>query len=174
MELTFRYGGKTYTVKRRPEYLRQKKRGDGFTKQSAEAELTYPDGRVVTSPREVDQAIRELMGVNRDQFMQIAMIAQGDFLKLLLAPTDARIAIFRQIFKTQLFDSLHARLKAASTELYNQSGEAKNSLRQYINGILVDESDVLSLELADIRADRQPASDALPLLQKLLEGDWGK
>ena len=103
VELVFTYGGKTYTVKRNPEYDRPKSRGTGFTTQKAEAELTYPDGRVVTKQRDVDNAIREIMGIDRDQFLQIAMIAQGDFLKLLLASTEDRQKIFRQIFKTKRY-----------------------------------------------------------------------
>ena len=99
VELVFSYAEKTYTVKRNPEYARPKSRGDGFTTQKAEVQLQYPDGRVVTKQRDVDNAIRDIMGINRSQFLQIAMIAQGDFLKLLLAPTEDRKKIFRQIFK---------------------------------------------------------------------------
>ena len=50
-----------------------------MTLQRAEAELTYPDGRVVTKQKEVNKAIVEILGLNRNQFLQIAMIAQGDF-----------------------------------------------------------------------------------------------
>ena len=64
--LTFAYDGKEYTVKRSPEYERAKTRGVGFTKQIAEARLTYPDGRVVTKQREVDKAIGEIIGLTRE------------------------------------------------------------------------------------------------------------
>lgn len=85
VELVFSYGDKEYTVKRNPEYERPKTRGEGFTKQKAEAVLEYPDGHVITKEREVTKAIESIMGINRSQFMQISMIAQGDFLKLLHA-----------------------------------------------------------------------------------------
>ena len=117
VELVFSYAEKTYTVKRNPEYDRPKSRGDGFTTQKAEAQLQYPDGRVVTKQRDVDNAIRDIMCINRSQFLQIAMIAQGDFLKLLLAPTEDRKKIFRQIFKTQLYQDLQDRLKRESGQL---------------------------------------------------------
>ena len=106
VELVFTYANKEYTVKRNPEYERPKTRGEGVTIQKADAELHYPDGRVITKLREVDSAIREIMGIDRNQFLQIAMIAQGDFLKLLLAPTEDRKKIFRQIFKTELYQKL--------------------------------------------------------------------
>lgn len=54
VELVFSYAGKTYTVKRNPEYERPKSRGEGFTTQKAEVQLKYPDGRVVTKQRDVD------------------------------------------------------------------------------------------------------------------------
>ena len=100
VELTFAYDGKEYTVKRSPEYERAKTRGVGFTKQIAEARLTYPDGRVVTKQREVDKAIGEIIGLTREQFSQVSMISQGDFRKLLQADTKERQKIFRDIFGT--------------------------------------------------------------------------
>ena len=83
VELTFSYNGKEYTVHRSPEYERPKARGSGTTKQAADAVLTFPDGRVVTKLKDVDTAIREIIGLNREQFSQVAMISQGEFRKLL-------------------------------------------------------------------------------------------
>lgn len=83
-----------------------------MTLQRAEAELTYPDGRVVTKQKEVNKAIIEILGLNRNQFLQIAMIAQGDFQKLLLADTKERQGIFREIFKTGGYQILQEKLKA--------------------------------------------------------------
>ncbi len=171
VELTFAYGGKTYTVKRNPEYERPKARGEGSTTQKAEAELHYPDGRIVTKQRDVDQAIREIMGINRSQFMQISMIAQGDFLKLLLASTEERKAIFRQIFQTQLFQSLQEKLKRDAGSLNDQCNAARNSLTQFINGVEADELDVLSLEVSKAKAGALPVADVMILLEKLIEKD---
>ena len=71
-----------------------------MTLQKADAELIYPDGRAaVTRTKEVTKAVTELIGLDRNQFAQIAMIAQGDFLKLLLAKTEERSKIFREIFR---------------------------------------------------------------------------
>ena len=61
VELEFAYAGKTYTVKRSPEYERPKARGEGFTKQAAVAELTYPDGHVIAKRADVDAAIRDII-----------------------------------------------------------------------------------------------------------------
>ena len=171
VELTFSYAGKVYKVRRNPEYERPKTRGEGFTTQKADAELHYPDGRVVTKQRDVDNAIRDIMGIDRDQFMQISMIAQGDFLKLLLASTDERKAIFRQIFDTRLFQVIQDKLKYDTSELKSQCAAAQSILKQYINGILVEDTDVLSLEVEKARSGQIPLSDVIVLLDTLIEQD---
>lgn len=167
VELVFSYAGKTYTVKRNPEYERPKSRGEGFTTQKAEVQLKYPDGRVVTKQRDVDNAIRDIMGINRSQFLQIAMIAQGDFLKLLLAPTEERKKIFRQIFKTQLYQDLQDRLKKESGQLNDKCDAARNSIKQYIDGITCDENDVLSIEVEKAKNGLLPAKDVMDLIDRL-------
>ncbi len=174
VELVFSYAGKTYTVKRNPEYERPKSRGEGFTTQKAEAQLIYPDGRVVTKQRDVDNAIRDIMGINRSQFLQIAMIAQGDFLKLLLAPTEERKKIFRQIFKTQLYQDLQDRLKKESGQLNDKCDAARNSIKQYIDGITCDENDVLSIEVEKAKNGLLSAKDVMDLIDRLLTQDHDK
>ena len=173
VELTFSYDGKTYTIKRSPEQEKPRAHGEGFTTQKPAAELTYPDGRVLTKPKEVSNAIQEIMGINRDQFMQIAMIAQGDFLKVLLASTDDRIAIFRQLFKTQLYKNLQEKLKQEFKDVNDQRETAKNSLKQYINGIYSDETDVLSIEIKKAKAGELPLGETLIVLKTLIENDTG-
>ncbi len=157
VELSFAYGSKEYTVRRNPEYQRPSKRGDRIVTQKADAQLTYPDGHIVTKTKEVTAAVESILGVNRNQFTQIAMIAQGEFLKLLLAPTEDRKKIFRKIFKTELFQALQDRLKSESGKLSHKYDEIKNSISQYIDGLTIDgneellknakESDILLAEL---------------------------
>ena len=171
VELVFSYAGKTYTVKRNPDYERPKTRGEGFTVQKAEAELKYPDGHTVSKLRDVDNAIREIIGIDRNQFMQISMIAQGDFLKLLLASTDERKAIFRQLFKTQPFQNLQDRLKRETGSLGDRCEAARQSLRQYMGGITADEDDVLSMDAAKARSGELPVSETVELLEKLIARD---
>lgn len=171
VKLEFLYDGKRYTVKRNPEYERPKTRGEGFTIQKADAELHCPDGRVITKPREVDREINDIMGINRDQFLQIAMIAQGDFLKLLLSTTDERKKVFRQIFKTELFESLQERLKKESGALNDKCTELKSSLKQYIDGIKVDENNALSTEAEKAKTNELPIEDIITLVDKLILED---
>ena len=114
-EYVFEYKDKMYTVKRSPDYERPKARGTGMTIQKGEALLTFSDGKApVTKLKEVNQTITELLGLDMKQFTQIAMIAQGDFQKLLLAGTVQRAEIFRQIFHTGIYQQIQYRLKAWS------------------------------------------------------------
>ena len=137
VELTFRHGGQDYKILRNPGgYARAAKRGSGTVEEKQIAELTYPDGKVVTKQREVAQAIHAILGIDRDQFSQIAMIAQGDFQKLLVSSTEERKKIFRQVFKTQRFQQLQEKLKAETALLKSQCDAAENSIRQYLGGIL--------------------------------------
>ena len=115
--LTFASGEKIYTVRRNPEYMRESRRGEGLTTQKAAAELICPGGRVVTKRNEVNSAIIEILGMTKSQFTQIVMIAQGDFLKLLLSTTEERKAIFRRIFCTEPYRMLQEKLKADYLQL---------------------------------------------------------
>ena len=136
VELTFIYGGKTYKVCRNPEYERPTKRGTGMTMQKAEAELIYPDGRVVTKPKDVTAAVTEIMGVNREQFCQIAMIAQGKFRDLIEKGTTERQKIFREIFRTAPYQQVQDILKGKSRALERECETLRESVKQYIQGIL--------------------------------------
>lgn len=171
VDLTFMYGNKTYRVKRNPEYERPSRRGEGMTLQRADAELQLPDGQVVTKVREVTEKIREIMGIDRSQFTQIGMIAQGDFLKLLLAPTEDRKKIFQQIFKTRPYAILQEKLKEESSRLAREVDEVTKSIRQYIQGIQVQEDDLLGLELKKAREGGLLFEETLQLVKTLIEKD---
>lgn len=130
VELIFRYRDKTYTVRRSPEYERPARRGGGTVTQKPEAELHLPDGKVIAKYRDVTTEITRILGVDRNQFCSIAMIAQGDFLKLLLASTEERQKIFRQIFRTTPYQILQDRLKSESAELNRRCQSIRASLEQ--------------------------------------------
>ena len=136
VELVFSYQGKNYHVRRSPEYMAPKKRGTGQTLRKAEAQLIYPDERQpVTKAKDVTAAVEQLLGLSYDQFTQIAMIAQGDFQKLLLAGTTQRGEIFRQLFHTGLYQQIQMKLKDASIARYKEYDEMRRSIAQYLDGV---------------------------------------
>ena len=171
VELVFDYAGKQYTVKRSPEYNRRKTRGEGETRQPAAAELHLPDGTVETKPSSVNSRIAEILGVNRDQFRQIAMIAQGDFLKLLLADTTERQKHFREIFRTRIYQQLQDRLKDETANLSRERENRKNSTRQYVRDILCAEDDLLEGEVIRAKSEDMLTEDLIDLLGRLIERD---
>lgn len=171
VELVFSYRDKEYTVKRNPEYEREAKRGGGTTKQSANAEIIYPDGKVITKIKDVDNAIKDIIGIDRDQFRQIAMIAQGDFLKLLIAPTKERMEIFRHIFKTETYQNMQDRLKRESGKLSDECDAIRRSISQYINGIVCDDDNTDSIEVTKAKNGDITIEDTLTLLEKLISDD---
>lgn len=171
VELIFRYDGKEYTIRRNPEYERAKARGSGTTKQSADALLTYPDGRVVTKLKDVDKAIREIIGLTREQFSQVAMISQGDFRRLLQADTTARQKIFRDIFGTGLYVTLQLKLKEKVAEVRDQRENATRSIRQYLDGMVCGEDSPLSPDVKKARAGEMPITAVMELFEKLLLED---
>lgn len=174
VELIFLYQGKRYTVTRNPEYQRPKGRGKGFTTQKGDAVLVYPDGRPpVTKAREVTKAITELIGLDYRQFTQIAMIAQGDFQKLLLAGTAERGEIFRQIFHTGLYQEVQLKLRNAEKERWKEYDEGRRSISQYMSGVVCDGDFSLASEFEGLKKDKfeGKVQRGLEILDELLLQD---
>ena len=128
VELEFEHRGQRYTIRRNPEYERPKLRGDGLTTQTADAELRMPEAAPITGTRDVDAAILELVGIDRSQFSQIVMIAQGDFRRLLSAGTKERAAILRKLFGTAPYDEFQKALKRRRDKLEDDSKTVRNRL----------------------------------------------
>lgn len=117
-------GRKEYTVRRVPRHLRRVTRGAakgvGTREINGSISLVMPDGTEYPS-KEADRKIEELVGLTKQQFMQVAMIAQGEFMELLRAKSDDKKVIFRKLFNTQLYqriaEELGERRKTAEKEL---------------------------------------------------------
>ncbi|MCI8810936.1 MAG: SMC family ATPase [Oscillibacter sp.] len=172
VELEFQCRGQGYKIQRSPEYMRPKVRGEGFTKESPKACLYYPSGRTADhSASEVTAAVEELLGVDCRQFAQLAMIAQGEFRKLLQASTDDRREIFREIFDTGFYQQLQNALKEDAAELDKICKEQMASLRQAAANILCPEGHPRWEDAERARAGQMLYSDALTLLEELDAGD---
>lgn len=124
VELVFSYRGECYVIRRNPEYMRagKRKNKDGTPKlvrESSGVSLILPDGKEFQGKkRETDKKIEEIIGLDVNQFTQIAMIAQGDFLKLLHAESKERRKIFSQIFQTKLYWQMQEELANRTKQLY--------------------------------------------------------
>lgn len=174
VELEFLYQGKRYVVRRNPEYERPKNRGEGMTRQRAEATLVYPDERVpVTKVSDVTKAVIELIGLDKNQFTQIIMVAQGDFLKLLFAKTEERSRIFRDIFQTKAYLQFQEKLKMESGKLEREYSDRKNRIFQYMEEVTCEEGDVYAQELAGLKEQKEVVKikDVLQICRELIEMD---
>ncbi|MBR5712173.1 MAG: SMC family ATPase [Lachnospiraceae bacterium] len=174
VEFEFEYAGKRYRIKRNPAYERLKARGTGTTKESAKSELHLPDGRVVTQNKEVNQAIEELLGVNCGQFKQIAMIAQGEFRKVLLADTAERQKIFRKLFATEPYETLQKRLKERYGVLRREFEEQELYIRSEISRIACTEEDPLRREVSEAAKGQYTTVRVLEMLEELIQRDEDK
>ena len=173
-ELTFSIQEKRYRVRRNPEYLRPKGRGTGFTVQKSDAELIFFDGRPpIVKNKEVTKAVTEFLGLDYRQFTQIAMIAQGDFQKLLLAGTAERSEIFRRIFHTEPCQELQNRLKYAVKERWKDYDEMRRSISQYLDGVQCGCAPEIDAEFKTLKKEHfdGKAVRGMELLSRLLEMD---
>ena len=176
VELEFEVRGQRCTVRRNPEYLRPKARGEGFTTEKADACLTYADGRPpVTRAKDVTAAVVDIIGLDYNQFSQIAMIAQGQFTRLLNASTEERSKIFRKLFRTQPYQRLQERLQAENAALTRQREEQSVRIGQLLSGLSWAEGDADGAVLDELaplcEAGGQASPEAvLPLLDALLAG----
>lgn len=173
VEFTFSYGGKVYTVKRNPEYDRPSSRGETLAKQKAEAELILPNGKTYSKIKDVDAAVKEILGVDAKQYKQIAMIAQGDFLRLLNADTSERMIIFREIFKTQNYKTLQEELKSEYLRLKDECDDKKKSVIQYAKGVRIDDESELYPRYEELFADLDNANldNCVDLIEALVKAD---
>ena len=171
VRLEFEYDGKTYTIERNPAYERPKERGEGTTVQNANATLLMPDGTPVAGVKNVDARIYEILGIDRTQFSQIAMIAQGDFMKLLFSKTDERQKIFRKIFKTDMFVKLQDILKRDANELAGRCRAERAGIVLYIDGIVHGPESAFAAMVAEAKAGRMSIEDVIYMLESIIKED---
>lgn len=175
VDLSFSCRGKLYEIRRNPRYERPKRRGDGMTTENASAAMTGPDGFERSGYGEVTQAVTELLGITRDQFMQIAMIAQGDFMKLLLADTQTRKEILRSIFHTGNYDLLERSLREEAKHAYGTYMAAGSEREAFLRSVNPGENEELSGAWKESALTGQLSpEDVLDLISRIIEDDRGR
>ena len=152
VELEFISGGKVYRIERRPEqFLAGRRKGEPVKKAAAQL-LIMPDGTRYTRVADIAEKIeRDILGVSRDQFSQIVMIAQGEFRKLLRADTRERTKILRRIFKTGRFDDLSQRFRDLSKSKYAELSRSREQVAYALNAMEADPEGPLAAELSEMR-----------------------
>lgn len=173
VEFDFMYNREKYKIKRNPKYIRAKKSGKGTTIEAPRAELTLPNGKVITGNTEVTKYVKELMGIDYNQFTQIAMIAQGDFLRLLLAGSKERGEIFRKIFNTALCLDFQNELKKKTAVAKEKYKSAESTALQYIQNIRISENTPYFEEISEIQKENNINSleFLFPMLNSVVENE---
>lgn len=165
VELEFLYRGQTYCVRRNPDYKIAKTLKNGRIREQKvphSVELTLPDGTVFPEKKNAtDAKIIEILGLTADQFSQIVMIAQGDFLKLLYTKSDERKMIFSKLFRTDIYWKIQENLRRKSMEMDERIQENDRAFEQEKSRIIpLPESEELPLDELVERL-RERVKDAL-------------
>ena len=151
VDFYFSHQSVRYHVKRSPAYERRKLRGEGMISEKEKA-ILYTEGKTpIEGVTQVNNAIKELLHIDNDQFKQIAMIAQGEFWKLLNAKTEERTQILRTIFMTGAYKNIEFRLKDRMDENYKQKVTYESSIIQYFNDVEIRNDDEKTTEEYDCR-----------------------
>ena len=167
VDFSFAIGEAQYRVERLPKQLVAKKRGTGMREQNASATVyEMKDGEwkvIATSAAAIRDTIQQIIGFRKDQFLQVVLLPQGEFRKLLVASTSEREELLHTLFRTELYRRLQDALKSAYDEA--KSGIEENVTKQsaLLQSIPHDEEiPVLTIEhVRELLKDREPHRDML-------------
>ena len=167
VDFSFSIGEARYRVERLPKQWVAKKRGTGMREQNSSA-IVYEmkDGEwkvIATSAAAIRDTVQRIIGFRKDQFLQVVLLPQGEFRKLLVASTSEREELLHTLFRTELYRKLQEALKAAYDDA--KAGIEANLTKQaaLIQSIPHDE-DTIVLTVQHVRellANREPYRDGL-------------
>ena len=172
-EFSARYGGEreTYVVRRNPRHFRPNKRGQGQIEEKEKVSLFMPDGREYPQ-KEANARLVEILGLTKSQFMQVAMIAQGEFMELLRAKSDTKKEIFRKLFHTQIFQDIVEELGKRKREKLSEIGRIRTVCQTETSHLVIPEADpdieeISLLKKRILESERLSVVDMENLLEKL-------
>lgn len=168
VDFYFSHQGRNYHVRRTPPYERKKARGEGTTLQK-EAAVFYEEGKPpIEGVTPVGTVVRDLLHIDRDQFKQIVMIAQGEFRDMLNASTDKRTNILRTIFMTGKYKDIESRLKERMDASKSEKLQTENSIIQHFGDVAAPADSDLGAELADMQ-DKAVSAKSAWNLQEIID-----
>jgi DNA repair protein SbcC/Rad50 len=139
VELDFSVRGRRFVVRRSPEWTRPKRRGTGFTTENARAtliETTSGEEHLLSSrAQEVGHFVGELVGMQSTQFVQVAMLPQGDFQKFLRASSQERHEVLQHLFRTDRFSRIEDWVHEHSRALAQRSSEGQGAVVRVLDTV---------------------------------------
>ncbi|MCQ2361874.1 MAG: SMC family ATPase [Acidaminococcaceae bacterium] len=165
VKLRFLCHGQEYEIFRKPAYERAKKRGEGKVMDNARVEFVFGT-TTLTRAEEVNAKIKEIIGLNVEQFKQIVMIAQGKFAQILQKSTKERRELLREIFNTNAYINLEYHIKDKHTALVNEYEARKREINDKLHEITASDEQYAQ-ELQDMQqAEFVQVERVLELLQQ--------
>ena len=169
VDFSFAIGDAQYRVERLPKQMVAKKRGTGMREQNASATVyEKKDGEwkvIATSAAAIRDTIQQIIGFRKDQFLQVVLLPQGEFRKLLVASTSEREELLHTLFRTELYRKLQEVLKTAYDEA--KAGVEENLTKQtaFIQSIPHDgATPMLTIEhVRELLANRGSHRDTLAI-----------
>lgn len=169
VDFSFAIGDAQYRVERLPKQMVAKKRGTGMREQNASATVyENKDGEwkvIATSAAAIRDTIQQIIGFRKDQFLQVVLLPQGEFRKLLVASTSEREELLHTLFRTELYRKLQEVLKTAYDEA--KAGVEENLTKQtaFIQSIPHDgATPMLTIEhVRELLANRGSHRDTLAI-----------
>ena len=147
-----------YTVRRVPKHVRPLKRGTGLKEESGSVSLIMSDGTEYPS-KETDKKLEEIVGLTKNQFMQVAMIAQGEFMALLRAKSDDKKVIFRKLFNTELYQNIVDELAKRRKDKDRKTAQIKTACQTEVGHILVPK--LVTADGAETDQEQNGAADQI-------------
>lgn len=147
VDFYFTHQGKDYHVCRKPSFKYTNRNGKP-DEQAEKVTFYQPDGTTLEGAKNVDGtkekpgAIPQLLNMDAGQFMQVAMIAQGEFWKLLNAKTNERTEILRTIFQTDAYKKLELKLKNRMDVSFAARKEREQSISQSFREVKVEPAEI--------------------------------
>lgn len=167
VKFTFENQGKLYEIKRIPKYARPSKRDkDKLITKNSYAELLLPNGTIITGVKDVTEKITEELGINHKQFKQISMIAQGEFLKLLLANSEDRGKIFRKVFSTHVYEQIQLKLKDMARQEKKNLDDLNSAILQHYEEIICSENYIEKFQ--NLRQSVYAVDEILNMLESII------
>ena len=177
VDFYFSHQGRNYHVYRQPSYERAKQRGQGVTSIKEKAVLYEDEKLPIEGLTQVNNAVKEILGIDEKQFKQIAMIAQGEFWSLLNAKTEERTGILRTIFMTGGYKNIEYRLKDRMDANLRIKLNDEASIVQYFRDVTTGDESMLREELSDLKSKAGGSKSAwnieqlLDIIQRVITED---
>ena len=137
VELIFEQSGKTYTVKRSLHFTKKRGKANEYGNAKIDAVLILPDDTTVKGASKVTERVTEILGLNKDQFRQIVMLAQGEFRRFLKSNSDEKSAILGKLFDNSIYLRYEQLITAAAARLKEERKDSMEHIETLMEQVFM-------------------------------------